>query len=177
MRCRREAELTSTDDLEDAGLVEIGENLYYCFTCAKLTNQQTFHLHAASKPVRQNKRGSPVLDMERIHWGFCAILAAGVLLFGYGADSCVTIQPWPCTLIGSHLQRKNAGRSSFTGWFPPSTLQTLQKALAPLHRPDSRLSLVLGPGRRPSAPLSSSGHTWCRIGFVVSSEKDRRCLN
>ncbi|KAG7038383.1 hypothetical protein JMJ78_0000919 [Colletotrichum scovillei] len=37
MRCRREAELTSTDDLEDAGLVEIGENLYYCFTCAKLT--------------------------------------------------------------------------------------------------------------------------------------------
>ncbi|KAK1656633.1 hypothetical protein BDP55DRAFT_568945 [Colletotrichum godetiae] len=37
MRCSKEAELTPTDDLEDAGMVKIGRNLYYCFTCANVT--------------------------------------------------------------------------------------------------------------------------------------------
>ncbi|KAI3534594.1 hypothetical protein CABS03_15090 [Colletotrichum abscissum] len=37
MRCGRETELTPTDDLKDAGMIEIGHNLYYCFTCANVT--------------------------------------------------------------------------------------------------------------------------------------------
>ncbi|OHE93865.1 hypothetical protein CORC01_10764 [Colletotrichum orchidophilum] len=37
MHCRKAAELTRTDDLKDAGMVEVGYNLYYCFPCAKAT--------------------------------------------------------------------------------------------------------------------------------------------
>ncbi|KAJ2896378.1 uncharacterized protein MKZ38_005603 [Zalerion maritima] len=37
MRCAREVETTSTDDISSTGMVEISTNLYYCTRCAKAT--------------------------------------------------------------------------------------------------------------------------------------------
>ncbi|WQF76896.1 hypothetical protein CDEST_15570 [Colletotrichum destructivum] len=43
MHCRKLAELTSTDDLEDANMVQVGYNLFYCFDCAKATGYTEVH--------------------------------------------------------------------------------------------------------------------------------------
>lgn len=37
MRCAREVEITTTDDISSTGMVEISTNLYYCSRCAKAT--------------------------------------------------------------------------------------------------------------------------------------------
>ncbi|KAK2051868.1 hypothetical protein LY76DRAFT_527770, partial [Colletotrichum caudatum] len=37
LSCRKEVELTSTDDPKDAGMIWIGYNMYYCSNCDKLT--------------------------------------------------------------------------------------------------------------------------------------------
>ncbi|KAK2732392.1 hypothetical protein CKAH01_19047 [Colletotrichum kahawae] len=50
MRCRKEAELTATNDHEDAGMVEIGYNLSYCIQCAKETGHPTVRLPIARPP-------------------------------------------------------------------------------------------------------------------------------
>ncbi|KAK1973358.1 hypothetical protein LZ30DRAFT_611083, partial [Colletotrichum cereale] len=50
MHCRKEAELTPTDDLEDADMVEVGYNLYYCFNCAKKTGHPK--VHEATQPPK-----------------------------------------------------------------------------------------------------------------------------
>ncbi|PHH69717.1 hypothetical protein CDD82_7553 [Ophiocordyceps australis] len=36
MRCARAVEATSTDDLNNIGMVRIAQNLYYCQRCAKM---------------------------------------------------------------------------------------------------------------------------------------------
>jgi len=40
MRCAREVETTSTDDVTATGMVQIAQNLYYCSRCAKATGYQ-----------------------------------------------------------------------------------------------------------------------------------------
>ncbi|KAK2728907.1 hypothetical protein CKAH01_10735 [Colletotrichum kahawae] len=40
MRCRKEAEHTSTDDPEDVGMTRIGYNLFYCVQCVNETGYQ-----------------------------------------------------------------------------------------------------------------------------------------
>lgn len=53
MRCVKEAELTPTDDPKDAGMLKIGQNLHYCFTCAKLTGHPE-----APGAAQASKRGA-----------------------------------------------------------------------------------------------------------------------
>ncbi|CAP72969.1 uncharacterized protein PODANS_2_3930 [Podospora anserina S mat+] len=36
LRCARAEELTSTDDPNSSGMVQIGTNIYYCNRCAKM---------------------------------------------------------------------------------------------------------------------------------------------
>lgn len=67
LRCRRYAEMTSTDDVGIYGIVRIGHNLYYCPRCAEATGHPGFVRQAPKQTSDQQPQPQKQGDQKQRH--------------------------------------------------------------------------------------------------------------